>query len=465
MIPVPHTAGKTYLVLGLGKSGNATALSLIAGGAQVSAWDDSEAARQNTAQQNIPLADPATIDWRKIAALVMSPGIPHTYPAPHPVAAAAKEAGVPLTGDIELLFQAQPEAKHIGVTGANGKSTTTALIGYILHQAGRRAETGGNLGTPALALAPLDKDGIYVLELSSYQLELIAHNRLDIAVLLNISPDHLERHGGMTGYIAAKTRIIRQDAPQIFICGIDDKPSRAVAAQAAAMPHIQLRTISQNAQPDCAVYADNGHLIDNLAGKAEKILDLRALPHLPGKHNWQNIAAAYAACHALGLPRTSILAGIKSFPALDHRQQLVAVRGGVRYINDSKATNAEAAGKALACYDNIYWILGGLPKAGGLQGLEEFTPRIRRAFLIGKAAGAFASWLEGKTPYTNCGTLDVAVGAAAALAEQERLPDATVLLSPACASWDQFKSFEHRGQVFAELVRALPESQTAKRTA
>ncbi|MEJ0063063.1 MAG: UDP-N-acetylmuramoyl-L-alanine--D-glutamate ligase [Alphaproteobacteria bacterium] len=451
MIVPPHVKGKSYVVLGLGKSGMQSARSLIAGGAHVLAWDNAEPTRKAAEEAGISLMNPDGLDWTNIAALVLSPGIPQT----HPVAAKAKAAGIAVIGDIELLFQSQPEARYVGITGTNGKSTTTALIGHILKTAGLRAEIGGNLGTPALALAPLGKDGIYVLELSSYQLDLIRRNPIEIAVMLNLTPDHLARHGDMAGYIAAKARIIRDDGPQTFICGMDDDHSRKLAERASAKPGIRVQGISQAAQEGCAVYAKDRRLIDNIGGKHESILGLDTLTTLVGAHNWQNIAAAYAAATALGVPRDAILAGVKTFPGLAHRQQLIAAIDGVKFINDSKATNADATGKALACYDPIYLILGGQPKEGGLAGLEIFMPRVRHAFLIGQAADEFAAWLEGKAAYAQCGTLDVAVAEAASMAWREKLDHAAVLLSPACASWDQFSSFEHRGDMFARYVRAL----------
>lgn len=449
MILPTHTRNKTYAVLGLGKSGLASAQSLLAAGATVLAWDDTEATRAAARNLNIPLHDLHHADWSQITALVMSPGIPHTYPTPHPVAAAAKTAGVPLISDIQLLFETCPNATYVGITGTNGKSTTTALIGHILQQAGKTIAVGGNLGTPVLSFPPLGKNEIYVLELSSYQLELILTNNLNIGILLNITPDHLARHGGMAGYSAAKQRIIRPQGPQVFICGVDDEPCRAIAA-AAPRPGLNVQRMSQSDQPDCALYVQNRELMQ--AGQA--VLNLDSLPRLPGAHNWQNIAAAFAATQALGLEAATIIAGIRSFPGLDHRQQQVATHGTVQFVNDSKATNADATAKALACYDPIYWILGGQPKEGGLNGLESFMPRIRHAFLIGQAAPDFARWLDGKAAYTQCGTLDVAVQQASTLALREALPHATVLLSPACASWDQFKNFEERGALFAQLVHA-----------
>lgn len=448
MITPSHTAGKTYAVLGLGKSGVASALALQAAGATVLAWDDMAASRAAAEAIGITLHDLHKADWRNITALVMSPGIPHTYPSPHPVAAMAKTAGVTLTSDIQLLFDSQPQATFIGITGTNGKSTTTALIAHILQAAGKNVAVGGNLGTPVLSFPPLGTGGIYVLELSSYQLELIQTNPLAVAVLLNITPDHLDRHGGMAGYIAAKRRIVRQDGKQVFVCGVDDPDSLVLAKEAAALPHIIVQRISQRTDADVTTHDWQ------LVAAGVSVLPLAEVPRLPGLHNAQNMAAAYAACLALGLERETITSAIRTFPGLAHRQQWVGQTGKVQFINDSKATNADATSKALACYDTIYWILGGKPKEGGLSGLEEYMPRIRHAFLIGQAAEAFADWLaRHSVAYTHCGTLDKAVQAATAMATQDGMT-ATVLLSPACASFDQFKNFEERGEQFSTLAKA-----------
>lgn len=451
MIVLPAIAGQTFAVLGMGKSGLAASKSLAASGATVWAWDDNEASRAAAIKENIPQTNLGEKDLKTCAALVMSPGIPHTYPAPHPVAAAAKTAGIPIIGDVELLLRACPAARTVAITGTNGKSTTTALIGHILTEAKLPVQTGGNLGMPALSLAPLGKDGVYVLELSSYQLELTTSRALTVGVLLNITPDHLDRHGGMAGYIAAKKRIINPAAHQTLVIGIDSEPTASIASDLTAHSHIKLRLISVERPLAEGLSVQNGMLMDG----REPVLDLTSLPRLRGCHNWQNVAAAYAACLALAVSKTQIISGIKSFMGLAHRQQLVASIDGIAYINDSKATNADAASKALASYDSIYWILGGRPKEDGLNGLEPFMPKIRHAYLIGEAAPAFADWLQGKCPYTLCGTLDAALSAARRQAETDCAADATVLLSPACASFDQFKSFEHRGETFIQLVKQL----------
>jgi UDP-N-acetylmuramoylalanine--D-glutamate ligase len=455
-IRIPAMAGQTIAVLGLARSGLSSARALKASGASVWAWDDNPKSRAEAKAAGIPLVDLAGCDWSKPVALVLSPGIPHTFPKPHPVAALATARRCPIIGDIELMARAGLGARFIGITGTNGKSTTTALIGHILKSAGLRAEIGGNLGTPALTLAPLDKDGIYVLEMSSYQLELTQTLAFDVAVLLNITPDHLDRHGGMDGYIAAKARIFEsQRAAQTAVIGVDDESSRAVRAHFTAADRQTIIPISAEGPVAGGVYAHDGWLQDDRAGSTERVLRLADATSLLGKHNWQNAAAAFAACSAVGLATPKIVAGIKSYPGLAHRQELIATIGDVRYINDSKATNADATAKALACYQPIYWILGGRAKETGLDGLEPFYPRIAHAFLVGEASERFAVALEGRVACTKCGTIAAALAAAHRQAQAERKPGAVVLLSPAAASFDQFADFEERGEVFRKLVEAL----------
>ncbi len=457
MIAVTSFQGEDVAVLGLARSGLAAAAALQRGGARVLAWDDAPARRDAAAAAGVPIVDLAARDWRGVKALVLSPGIPHTYPAPHPIAARARAAGAPIIGDIELLARTRREARYVGITGTNGKSTTTALIGHILKAAGRKTAVGGNLGTPALALDALGADGTYVLEMSSYQLELTESLAFDVAVLLNITPDHLDRHGGMSGYVAAKRRIFaHQGKAQAAVIGVDDELSRAIARELAAAGGPRVIPISAEARAPGGVYVEDGSLIDDIAHAATPVLELSRAVRLPGSHNWQNAAAAYAAARCFGVEAAEAVAAIVSFPGLAHRQELVATIGGVRYVNDSKATNADAAAKALACYDRIYWIAGGLAKEGGIAALAPFFPRIRHAFLIGKASEEFAATLEGHVPFTRCGELAKAVAAARDAASAERQPGAVVLLSPACASFDQFANFEERGDSFRRLVAALP---------
>lgn len=455
MIDLSHIPGRRFAVMGLGKSGLATARALLAGGKEVLAWDDGEASRAAARAAGIPVADLHSADLSGVEALVLSPGIPHTFPQPNPVAARAKAAGIPILGDVELLWRAVPKAAYLGITGTNGKSTTTSLVAHILAGAGRRIQVGGNLGTPALTFDMLGEDGIYVLEMSSYQLELTPSLAFNIAVLLNVTPDHLGRHGGMDGYVAAKRLIFRHPRrSHTAVVAVDDAHTAAIFDALERAGDIAVVPVSaEKAVP--GVFVRDGLLFD---GGAEPAVDLNAIPTLPGRHNWQNAAAAFAACRAAGLGTQEIRRGMESFPGLAHRQQLVGRTGGpgggIAFVNDSKATNAEAAAMALVCYDPIYWVLGGQPKESGLSGLEPHLHRIRHAFLIGEAAGAFAAWLaERGVAHTLCGDLARAVPAAAAMARAEALPGATVLLSPACASWDQFASFERRGDAFVELAR------------
>ncbi|HZL59066.1 MAG TPA: UDP-N-acetylmuramoyl-L-alanine--D-glutamate ligase [Stellaceae bacterium] len=457
MIEVTQFRNQKVAVLGLARSGLASAASLQRGGATVMAWDDAAAKRDAAARAGLPIVDLGAADFASARALVLSPGIPHSYPKPHPVAAKARAAGVPIIGDIELLALAQRQAHFTGITGTNGKSTTTALVGHILAQAGRKAQAGGNLGVPVLLLEALGADGVYVLELSSYQLELTESLVLDVAILLNITPDHLDRHGGMAGYVAAKRRIFRgQGAKQTAIIGIDDDICRGIFAELQRAGRQRIVPISVRGVAPGGVYLAGGHLIDDLDGAAKPVLDMKEAPLLPGPHNGQNAAAAYAAARALGCGGAACVDGIKSFPGLAHRQEPVATIDGIRYINDSKATNADAAEKAIACYDDVYWIAGGRAKEDGIGALAPLFPRIRRAFLIGEAAPAFAATLEGRVPFEIDLTLDRALAAARQAALTERHKGAVVLLSPACASFDQFQDFEERGARFRALVEHLP---------
>ncbi len=451
MIAVTCFRNETVAVLGLARSGLAAAEALKAGGARVLAWDDAPARRAAASTRGIEIAELAQGELAGAKALVLSPGIPSTFPAPHPVAARARSAGIEIIGDIELLARSCPGARYAGITGTNGKSTTTALLGHILKEAGARVAVGGNLGIPALQLDSLGSDGVYVLEMSSYQLELTKSLAFDVAILLNITPDHLDRHGGMDGYVAAKERIFaNQNARQAAVIGLDDAFCRAVAGKLAAADH-KIVPISAESVAPGGVYVAKGQLIDDIDRAQRSVLDLAEVSRLPGQHNGQNAAAAFAAARCLGIDTAKAVQGIKSFPGLAHRQELVAVIDGVRYVNDSKATNADAAAKALACYDDICWIAGGVAKEGGIASLAPFFPRIRHAFLIGQAAPAFAATLSGHVPFTHSGDLATALRQARDTAQA----GGTVLLSPACASFDQFTDFEARGDAFRGLVEAL----------
>jgi UDP-N-acetylmuramoylalanine--D-glutamate ligase len=456
MIDLSFMAGSTIAVLGLGKTGVSAARALLRGGAKVWAWDDNEARRAE--HGDLPIADLADCDWSQVSGLVLSPGIPHSFPKPHPLVEAAKQHGVPIYGDIELLVRAQPAARFVGITGTNGKSTTTSLLGHILAHAGKRAEIGGNLGTAVLTLAPLERDGIYVLELSSYQLELTPSLNCDIAVLLNITPDHIDRHGSMSGYVAAKRQIFRSvGKTQTAVIATDDELCRDIAAELAARGDHRVVPISAVHRVIHGVWCDRALLHDS---DGRVVLDLAEAPSLPGQHNAQNAAAAFAAARALGIDAETIVAAILTFPGLAHRQERVATIHGISFVNDSKATNAEAAAKALVCYDHIYWIAGGIAKEGGIAGLQSYFPRIKHAFLIGEAAALFGQTL-GTVPHSLVGSLPEAVEAAYAMARRDGNDGAVVLLSPACASFDQYSGFEARGAHFRELAGKLAAEEKA----
>ena len=432
--PTRLFAGRRYAVLGLGRNGAPAARALAAMGAEVVAWDDGEAGRRSLADpparvRLAPLGDPAGFD-----ALVLSPGIAHRLPVPHPFAARALAAGLPVLSDAELLFEAVrlagSEARFAGVTGTNGKSTTTALLAHLLSEAGIDNRAGGNLGPAALSLPLLGDDGVYVLEMSSYMLERLARLRFDAACLLNLSPDHLDRHGDLAGYGAAKLAIFaRQTASDLAVLGLDDPWSRAQAAALARAP-ARLVTISGSR---------------GLPAPA---------PALPGAHNAQNATAAAAMARHLGASSAAIVAGLASFPGLAHRQRCVASLDGIDFIDDSKATNADAAARALGCYDRLIWIAGGQAKSGGIEALAPLFPRVAEALLIGRDAPMLAGSLSRHgVRHRILGDLDHAVPAALAAARLHEAP--VVLLSPACASFDQFPDFEARGVHFAGLVRAL----------
>lgn len=462
MIPITEYAGRDVAVYGLGRSGLSAARALKAGGARVHAWDDNEETRAAAEAAGVSLSDINKRDWQTFAALVLSPGIPLRYPQPHRLVRMAEMTGVPVIGDIELFaraVQALPERarpKIVGITGTNGKSTTTALIGHILKNAGRDARVGGNIGTGVLDLAPLHSNSVYVLEVSSYQLDLVKSLHCDVAVFLNLSPDHLDRHGGMDGYQAAKMRIFRnQTERDIAIVGFDDVYTQSIAIGLSARGPQRVIQIASTYTLGKGVSAVDGRLYDNQSGKAEFVGQLDDCPALIGRHNFQNAAAAYAACRALGLDAATIMAGLRSFPGLAHRMELVGELGGIRFVNDSKATNAQAAEQALRSFSRIYWIAGGVAKSDGITPLAPLFPNIRRAYLIGEAQESFALTLKDAVPSQKCATLDQAVAMAYRDAEAAGDAGAVVLLSPACASFDQFRDYEQRGEAFRSLVQRL----------
>jgi UDP-N-acetylmuramoylalanine--D-glutamate ligase len=464
VIDVATRRDQTVAVFGLGGSGIAAACALAASGATVRAWDDSAASRDRAARKGVPLADLYAADWSKTTALVLAPGIPLTH-RPHRVVALARAAGCPIVGDIELLVEACPDNAFIGVTGTNGKSSTTALIGHVLGQAGRDVRVGGNLGPPALGFAPPGRDSVFVLELSSYQLDLTERASFDIAVLVNVSPDHLDRHGGMSGYVAAKKRIFRDrtrgEGGQTAVIGVDDAHGETIADAMRVRPGWTVIPVSATRMLANGVYVSDGALYDSIDGAGRRVCTLDGIATLPGTHNRQNAAAAYAAARAVGVAPQAIAAALATYPGLPHRIETIATIGGVRYVNDSKATNADATVRALACFDPVYWIAGGLAKDGGLAGVEPYLPRVRHAFLIGAAEEAFSRFLDGRVAVSRCGDLATALAEAHRMAQDDRLPGAVVLLSPACASFDQWVGFEARGDAFREMVRAVAREAPA----
>jgi UDP-N-acetylmuramoylalanine--D-glutamate ligase len=465
MIPVTIFSGRDVAVLGLGLSGIASVRALEAGGANVFAWDDKEKGRAEALAAGLVLTDLASVDWSRFAALVLSPGIPLTHPEPHWGVKKAREAGIEVIGDIELFFRErahqQASGKVVVITGTNGKSTTTALTAHLLSSAGKREALGGNIGEAVLDLKPFAPDLTYVIELSSFQIDLAPSLSPDAAALLNITPDHLDRHGTLENYTRIKAAVFAKlPASATAVIGVDDEPSRAIAD--ALKGPFAVKRIAVGHPVETGVWADQGVLHEMEGGRELTRVDLAGIASLRGAHNWQNAAFAYALARSQGLSSTIIAQGLKSFAGLSHRMEQVAKRGTVLFVNDSKATNSDAAGKALASFTDIYWIIGGRPKEGGLAGLEPFFPRIARAYLIGEAAEAFARQLGGAVPHVQCGTLDQAVAAAASDASLSTAKEPVVLLSPACASYDQFANFEKRGEAFRTMVMGLDGAKSVK---
>jgi UDP-N-acetylmuramoylalanine--D-glutamate ligase len=462
VIAVPFFKGKTVAVFGLARSGVSAAKSLIAGGATVLGWDDKADAREAGLKAGITVRDLRDVDWHGVAALILSPGVPLTHPKPHPFVVKAQEARTEVIGDVELFFRAvraegaQHHPKIVCVTGTNGKSTTTALIGHLLANLGYEAEVGGNIGKPVLELAPPGPKRAYVIELSSYQIDLTPSVKPDVAVLINITPDHLDRHGTMEHYAAVKANIFRHQArADHAIVGVDDAFSSEICTKISARHDVHVTPVSIGKVLGRGVFVLDGKLYDSTGTQSREVRDLRTLARMPGEHNWQNAAIAYAAVRPLVIDPTEIAGAMTSFPGLAHRIELVGQIGAVRFVNDSKATNADAAARALACYENIFWIAGGKAKAGGIESLAPYFPRIKRAYLIGDAMDAFAATLNGKVPFAKAGTLEAAMRMAAKDAGGQG--EAVVLLSPACASFDQFRDFEQRGAEFKRIYKLLAD--------
>ncbi|HYE28753.1 MAG TPA: UDP-N-acetylmuramoyl-L-alanine--D-glutamate ligase [Allosphingosinicella sp.] len=467
MIASPAFAGKKYAVLGLARSGRAVVESLAASGAEIMAWDQSPQAREalsqilpgtgrgtarsavegpaptapvspspplhqpaagpppRTGEELVRIADPLATALYGYDGIVVSPGVPLNR---HPIAERARNAGVPLVGDIELFAQARatlPPHKVVGITGTNGKSTVTALVHHICRTAGLPATMAGNIGYPILGQDPLPADGVYVLELSSYQIDLSHSLDCDVSVLLNISPDHLDRYDGVEDYAASKARLFAMQSDEhVAVVAIDDDYTRAIAATVAGR---------------------------KVLVSAADVKDQSRWPSLQGPHNAQNVAAAVAAARALGIGNAVIAAALASYRGLPHRMERVAEKHGVLFVNDSKATNPNSAAPALAAYPRVHWILGGLPKSDDLDPCEPYLDHVRAAYTIGEAGPMFADLLEGKVPVRRCEMLHEAVSCAAGAAE----PGEVVLLSPACASFDQFRDYEARGDAFRAAVEAL----------
>ncbi|QFR33376.1 UDP-N-acetylmuramoyl-L-alanine--D-glutamate ligase [Ancylobacter sp. TS-1] len=459
MIPVRSLNDRAVALFGLGGSGLATARALIAGGARVTAWDDSPASVEKAAAEGIPTGDLRAADWSAFAALVLAPGVPLTHPEPHWSVTRAQAAGVEVIGDIELFCRERRAAVRrppfAAITGTNGKSTTTALLAHLMRAGGRDAQIGGNFGPAILGLEPWKQGRVYVIECSSYQVDLAPSLDPAVGILLNLSPDHIDRHGTMEHYAAVKERLIAGiEAGGTAVIGVDDEWSRAIADRAQAAGKNVVR-VSVRETLDDGIWLDGTDLAVNEKGARVFTLPLAGIGSLRGAHNAQNAAAAFAAARALGLAPEVIAAGMRSFPGLAHRMEQVRTIGDVLFVNDSKATNADAAERALVSFDDIFWIAGGKPKEGGIAPLAPYFPRVRKAYLIGVAAEEFAATLGQDVAFEMCGTLDVAVARAARDAAASGLAHPVVLLSPACASFDQYRNFEVRGDAFRDLVNAL----------
>jgi UDP-N-acetylmuramoylalanine--D-glutamate ligase len=456
MIPVTTFAGRNVAVFGLGESGRATALALAAGGAEVAAWDDSPDAVAAARSAGIRVTDLRIADWQGFAALVLAPGVPLTHPEPAWPVVSARAAGIEIVGDIELFCRERrrhvPDAPFVAVTGTNGKSTTTALIAHLLAVAGRDVALGGNIGKPILSLEPPRTGRYHVIECSSFQIDLAPTLDPSVGVLLNITPDHLDRHGTMTAYARIKERLVASSATAVI--AVDDTWSQSIADRVAARGTRVVR-VSSRRPLAAGVYAEGSGIVAATDGAARKVASLAGVATLRGAHNAQNAVAAVAVAETLGLRDEEIAAGLASFAGLPHRLEEVGRRDRVTFVNDSKATNADAAAKALAVLSRIYWIAGGRAKEGGIESLRPFFPRIAKAYLIGEAAKDFAATLGEDVPHLICGTLQAAVAEAAADAAEDADRDPVVLLSPACASYDQFQNFERRGDAFRALVLQL----------
>jgi UDP-N-acetylmuramoylalanine--D-glutamate ligase len=456
MIPAATFRGKRVALFGLGGSGLATAHALAAGGAEVIAWDDNPESVGKARDAGIAVADLRGEDWPRFASFVLSPGVPLTHPKPHWSVELARTAGVEIIGDVELFGRERaasaPAAPFIAITGTNGKSTTTALAAHILRAAGRDTQMGGNIGRAVMTLDPPQPDRHYVVECSSYQIDLAPSINPTAGILLNLTPDHLDRHGTMQHYASIKERLVA--GSESAIIGVDDASCAQIADRLERAGKKVIR-ISKRLPLTDGFFADGTNLMEAVHGRYSRIAFLEGIGSLRGQHNAQNALAAVAACLKVGLELGEIQSGLESFPGLAHRMEQVGRKGRVLFVNDSKATNADAAAPALSSFPRIYWIAGGLPKEGGIEPLRGFFPRVAKAYLIGEAAPAFSATLGEAVPYEISGTLAAAVDHAASDAGRDEAKEAVVLLSPACASFDQFKNFEVRGEAFRQAVTAI----------
>ena len=467
MIPVTSFAGKTVALFGLGGSGLASAQALKAGGADIVAFDDSAASLAKAMAAGIKTADLRTLDWSKLSALVLAPGVPLTHPEPHWSVKLAQDAGIEVIGDIELFCRERrkiaPNSPFIAITGTNGKSTTTALIAHILRSAGKDVQMGGNIGTAILSLEPPAADRFHVIECSSYQIDLAPSIDPSVGILINLSPDHLDRHGTMEHYAAVKERLVAK--AEVSLIGVDDGFTDAIGRRLSGREGLDVMPVSASRELPWGWFVRGTQIVFKGYKQTPEFIevlgDLNGVGSLRGRHNAQNAAFACGAAWHCGLTPEEIARGLKTFPGLAHRMEQVGRQGPVLFVNDSKATNADSAAQALVCFNDIFWIAGGKAKSGGITPLAEFFPRIRKAYLVGEAAADFAKTLDGRVPYEMAGTLDRAVEASARDAAASVAKDPVVLLSPACASFDQYPNFEVRGTAFRDLVLALPGLQRA----
>jgi UDP-N-acetylmuramoylalanine--D-glutamate ligase len=460
VIPITAFAGKKVAIFGLGGSGLASASALLAGGADVIAWDDNADVVARATSAGVPTADLRHVEWSRISALVLAPGVPLTHPAPHWPVGLARAAAVEVVGDIELFCRERrrqaPRAPFVAITGTNGKSTTTALVAHLMHCADYDTQVGGNIGTAILSLEPPRAGRVHAIEVSSYQIDLAPTLDPSVGILINVSEDHLDRHGTLRDYAAVKERLVAGVQNEgAAIVGVDDNWCAAAADRIERAGKRVMRVSVRRPLPD-GLYVETQKIMQAAGGTAHAIAHIGGIGSLRGVHNAQNAACAAAAAIALGLTPPVIEQGLVSFPGLAHRMEQVGRRGRVLFVNDSKATNADSTAQALACFTEIFWIAGGKPKTGGIAPLAGFFPRIRKAYLIGEAATDFARTLEGRVPYVVADTLDRAVDLAARDSAGSDIEEPVVLLSPACASFDQYRNFEIRGDRFRELVKALP---------